>query len=80
MKHLGEGYLECQDGCGSWIVFISSEIRVCYIEIGIFYKRLKGGEGKNCFCIWEKNIEGRGNSKCKGSKARSGAQRPLWMA
>lgn len=77
MKHLGEGSLECQGGCGSWIVFINSEIRVCCIEMGIFYKRLREGEAKNCVCIREKSIEGRGNSKCKGSETRSGAQRPL---
>lgn len=36
---------------------------MCCIEIGIFYKKLKGGEGKNRVC-WEKIIEGRWNSKC----------------
>lgn len=76
IRHPDEGSLEGLGGYKWWIAILNSELRVCLIETGIFHQRLKG---KNHADIWEKSIEGRGNSNWKGSETRSRAQSSKWM-
>lgn len=68
MKHLGEGYVDCQGGCGSWIIVVNIEIRVCCIEIGIFYKRLKGVEKRTVFVYGRRALKAEGTANAKAPR------------